>query len=79
MVEFELNEDGVAELLKSEEMQAVLQKEASKVLRRLNKGYGSTPGMTSQRAKITVGTRSHQAAADNLKNNTLLKALGGGE
>ena len=75
---FELNKAGVAELLKSKEMHAVLDEHASKVLGRLPHGYGITPGETSQRAKTTVGTRTIEAAADNKKNNTLLKALGGG-
>lgn len=79
MVNFELNEEGVRELLNSEEMQDILQKEANKVLGRLPKGYGSSSGFTSERAKVTVGTRSKQAAAQNMKENTLLKALGSGE
>lgn len=78
---FELNRDGVKELLQSEEMQKVLAKKADEVLRRLpsyGNGYGKTSGMTSERAKVTVGTRTNRAARENLKNNTLLKALGGG-
>lgn len=75
---FELNQEGVKELLQSSEMQQCLNTEAKKVLGRLPSGYGSTPGMTSQRAKVTVGTRSFKAAKDNLLNNTLLKAVGGG-
>ena len=77
MVDFTLNKEGVKELLNSEEMQLVLRKEADKVLRRLNKGYGASPGFTSQRAKISVGTQSHEAIIENLEQNTLLKALGG--
>ena len=75
---FELNRDGVKELLQSEEMQKVLEKKADEVLGRLSSGYGKTSGMTSERAKVTVGTRTKRAARENLKNNTLLKALGGG-
>lgn len=75
---FVLNRDGVKELLQSTEMQIVLSKKADEVLRRLSSGYGKTSGMTSQRAKVTVGTRTNKAARENLKNNTLLKALGGG-
>lgn len=77
-VRFELNRAGVKELLQSDEMTAVLQQEANKILGRLPHGYGTTAGETSQRAKVTVGTRTFDAARDNLQNNTLLKALGGG-
>lgn len=75
---FELDREGVRELLQSKEMQEVLNAEAKNVLGRLPSGYGSTPGATEQRAKVTVGTRTKKAAADNKKNNTLLKAVGGG-
>lgn len=78
MVEFKPDKAGMEEFLKSKEMAAALETHGRKVLNRLPKGYGMTVGETSQRAKVTVGTRSSKAAADNLKNNTLLKALGGG-
>lgn len=73
---FELNRKGVQELLQSKEMTDCLQKHANNVLNRCPHGYGTTAGETSQRAKVTVGTRTAEAARDNNKNNTLLKALG---
>ena len=73
---FELNEAGVRELLQSKRMSKVLEGYANDVLGRLPQGFGKTIGMTTQRAKVIVGTRSRSAAKDNLKNNTLLKALG---
>lgn len=78
MVKFELNTDGVRELLQSKEMSDVLAQRATQILGRLSKGYGMSRGMTEQRAKATVGTRSISSQIDNLKNNSLLKALGGG-
>ena len=75
---FELNKSGVRELLLSKEMSAVINNKASDILKRLPDGYGMTSGATEQRAKAHVGTRSRTAADDNKKNNTLLKALGGG-
>ena len=74
---FKLNRAGVRELLNSEEMHAVLNEKAGKVLHKLPHGYGITDGKTSQRAKATVGTRTIDAYFDNKHNNTLLKALGG--
>ena len=75
---FELNYAGVGELLKSKEMARVLAEHGHTVLGRLPHGYGMSEGETTQRAKVTVGTRTRQAESDNKKNNTLLKALGGG-
>lgn len=75
---FELNYAGVGELLKSKKMADVLAEHGSAVLGRLPSGYGMSKGETSQRAKVTVGTRTRAAESDNKKNNTLLKALGGG-
>lgn len=75
---FKLNRAGVGELLKSKEMAKVLSEHGSTVLGRLPHGYGMSSGETSQRAKVTVGTRTRAAESDNKKNNTLLKALGGG-
>lgn len=80
---FEPDHKGIEELMLSPEMQAVLEAKAREVLGRLPSGYGMTPGTTENtskirpRAKVTVGTRSSKAASDNLKNNTLVKALGG--
>ncbi len=75
-IKFVLNRAGVAELLKSKKMEDVLEAEARKIRNRCGEGYGIATGQTSQRAKATVGTRSIRGQRDNLKNNTLLKALG---
>lgn len=74
---FELNEAGVRALLKSSEMQAILSEYGSKVMGRVGEGYEMTTGTTPQRAKVNVRTETPRAMVDNLKNNTLLKALGG--
>lgn len=75
---FELDKNGVRELLLSKEMAAVINQKASEILGRLPSGYGTTSGATEQRVKAHVGTRTSTAASENKKNNTLLKALGGG-
>ena len=77
-VKFKLNHAGVGALLKSAEMQDVLNQYGSKVMGKLPEGYGMRAGQTSQRAKVSVYTDSIEARIDNSKNNTLLKALGGG-
>ena len=75
---FELDREGVGELLKSDGMKSVVAQHAASVLGRLPSGYGMSVGETSQRAKATVGTRGIKGELDNKRNNSLLKALGGG-
>lgn len=79
---FELNRAGVRELLQSSEMQTVLQEAAERV--RSNAGsmtsleYRSQVRVGKNRAVATVAADSAAAYYENLKNNTLVKALGGG-
>lgn len=72
---FELNYNGVSELLKGPNMQAVLVSEAVKVKNRVGDGYSVYVGPT--RANVSVRTETDDAAQDNLDNNTLLKAVRG--
>ena len=63
---------------KSEEMQDICQKQASKIARRAGKGYAAAaPHFTERRVIINVYAETKDAKRDNLKNNTLLKAIGG--
>ena len=75
---FELDREGVRELLKSEEMHSIINDCAQEILGRLSDGYEMKSGETEQRAKASVYAESIKARRDNSKNNTLLKALGGG-
>lgn len=77
---FELNRAGVRELLKSSEMRTVLQGYGDAAISRLGEGYDAVPGDTSEsvRAKVKVMATTYKTRADNLKNNTILKAVGGG-
>lgn len=79
---FELNRAGVRELLQSSEMQSVLSEAAGRV-------QDNAAGMTGleysaevrvgrNRAVATVACDSAHAYYENLKNNTLIKAMGGG-
>lgn len=73
---FKLNKKGVASLMKSEEMQDVLKKHASNVMNRLDKGYKKDLYIGKRRANVAISADSFKAKRDNLKNNTLLKAVG---
>ncbi len=73
-VRIELNREGVRELLRSEEVQQMLAEEARS---RMPAGceVDTQAGKNRANARITAVTKA--AVSDNLKNNTLLKAIGG--
>ena len=79
-VKFELNRAGVRELLTSSAMQNVLEQYGSAAVRRLGDGYEAVNGATAKsvRAKCKVQATTFEARRDNLKNNTILKAVMGG-
>lgn len=72
---FVLNRKGVSELLKGEEMKSLLNDIGSKVKSKAGVGYEAEVVQSSDRAKTIVSAKSKKAKRDNLKNNTLLKAL----
>ena len=76
-VTFKLDKDGVADLMKSKEMQSVLESYASRVRSRVGEGYESKTKVYSRRAAVNISTTSDEARRDQLNHNTLLKALGG--
>lgn len=75
---FVLNRPGVAELMRSDAMQAVLQDYARNVQGRAGSGYGISTHVGKTRANCSVYAATGEARRDNSQNNTLLKALGGG-
>ena len=72
---FKLNRKGVAELMKSDEMQAVLSDHAKKVRDSCGDGYEQDIYVGKNRANAMVSASTHAAKRDNMKNNTLLKAV----
>ena len=70
---FELNKEGVAQLMKSPEMQAALIGHAKDIKDRAGDGYDVHVG--PHRANVSVRTGTKEAVQDNLDNNTLLKAV----
>lgn len=75
-VKFTLNRKGVGELLKSGEMQKVVSQIGTKVANRAGKEYEAKTVVRPTRVVSTVTPNSVKAHFDNLKHNTLLKALG---
>lgn len=74
---FELNKKGVGELLKSEEMQAVLESYAAQVAKDAGPGYEPKTYIGKDRAAVSVRVEAatKEAERDNYENNTLLRSL----
>jgi len=75
MSKFELNKKGVADLMKSGNMQSILKDHASKIRGRAGEGYEQDLYVGKNRANAHVWAESTQAKEDNLEHNTLLKSV----
>lgn len=74
-VKFKLNYAGVGELLKSQQMLDICKSYADKALGRLNDGYEVTTHVGKTRVNASVKAVTYQARAENLRDNTILKAV----
>ena len=74
-MKFKLNYSGVGQLLKSAEMQKVLEEKATGIRNRAGEGYKQDTYVGKTRANAMVYADSYAAKRDNMKNNTLLKAV----
>lgn len=72
---FKLNYSGVGQLLKSAEMQSVLSEHANGIKNRAGEGYKQDTYVGPNRVNAMVYADTYQARKDNMKNNTLLKAV----
>lgn len=73
----ELNLQGINELMKGAEVQAELGRRASEMAVRCGEGYNSRVHLANWIAIANVYAETDEAKRDNLKNNTLLKAVSG--
>lgn len=76
-VKIELNEAGIRELLKSEEMQAILNEHADNALDRLGEGYEKETRIGSRRAKVMVLATSASTFYKHMETNEILKSVRG--
>lgn len=77
-VKIEILPGGARALMTSPEITQELEKHADAALRQLPEGYEKSVYPNGQsRANVSVYTETAAAAADNAKNNSLLKAIGG--
>lgn len=74
-VRFKLNYAGVGKLLKSSEMQSVLNGYTSAALGRVGDGYEAETFVGFDRAHAIVKAATPEARRENSENNTLLKAV----
>ena len=76
-VKFELNRAGVKELMQSDEMVKALREHADRAQQSLGAGYEVTTYVGKTRANAMISAESYQAKRENLKSNTILKAVFG--
>ncbi|NLZ56295.1 MAG: hypothetical protein GX900_06510 [Clostridiaceae bacterium] len=72
----ELNKSEVRRFLQSDDVLNMLEKLAGQARNALGDGYETSPYIGRNRANVAVYAESRQAQSDNLKNNTILKAVG---
>lgn len=76
-VKFELNREGVRELMRSQEMMNICEGYANAALGRLGGGYEVTTLVGKNRVNAEVAATTYNAKRENAKNNTILKAIRG--
>ncbi len=76
-VRFELNREGVRELLRSKEMMDVCQEYANNALGKLGDGYEVTTHTGTNRVNAQVAAVTYAAKKENLSDNTIIKAVFG--
>ena len=73
---FELNRQGVAELLKGNEMASILREAGHRVAATAGAGFEADTKVIGTRQVCLISADTPEAKNRNLKENTLLKALG---
>ena len=74
-VKFELNPEGVRELMKSDSMIDILNGIANQAADQLGDGYEVTTVIGTNRANAEVAAVSHAAKKENYETNSILKAI----
>jgi hypothetical protein len=72
-----LNSKGIREMLRSQEMQSICEEYASNALTRLGDGYAMDSYRGSGRVNAMVYADSYAAKKENIRKNTILKAVRG--
>jgi len=77
-VKYKPSKKGIAELLKSEEMQGMLATKAAGIAARAGDGFTSGVRVGSDRARAYVLPETYRARRNQAKNHALERAVGGG-
>ena len=75
MGKFKLNREGIRSLLRSPGMAQILESRAKNIQNRCGDGYGVNVYTGRNRVNVSVQAKNKKATKDNVKNNTLLKAV----
>ena len=75
-VKVKLSYEGLGSILRSQEMAALVKSEADRRAASLGDGYATDSKSMGTRQIASIFTQTGEAARDNMKNNTLLKAVG---
>ena len=76
-IKFELNREGVRDLMRSKEMMSVCTDYANAALGRLGPGYEVNSQVGKNRVNAEVAATTYSAKKDNMENNSILKAIRG--
>lgn len=76
-VKIELNQDGIRELLQSEEVMSLLESQADGIVGTASGSYDTNAFIGKTRATVTISTTDAATYHRNLKDNELLKMLKG--
>lgn len=74
-IRIQLNSAGVREMLRSTQMQSIVSEHAEEIAKRCGDGYGVSAYRGKNRVNASVGAETAEAAAENMRNNTILKAV----
>ena len=74
-MKFQLNSLGVSALLRSPEMQAILEEKGQGIAERAGEGFELTVSSGQKRANEKISTTDIKSMARNKKHNILLKAM----
>lgn len=75
-VKVSLSYAGIGSILRSQEMAACVKAEADRCASGLGEGYQTDSKSMGTRQIASIFTATSEAAKDNMKNNSLLKAVG---
>lgn len=74
-LKFELNKEGVRQLMRSSEMMAVCESYARKAHKELGTGYKVDKYVGTNRVNVSVAADTQSAREENSKKNSILRAV----